>query len=348
MKNLHYHISIGNATDVGKVREHNEDYMAHFNTPLGYCVVICDGMGGHAAGEVASQNAIEAIKHFLQNGKITRINTPLSLRNAIEFANFKLRELVKEQPSLAGMGTTSVLALIKNTEMFVAHAGDSRLYLIRGKEIKQISKDHSVVQNLVDSGALSEEEAGQSDRKNEITKAIGIFEKVEPTVTEVGIPLLHNDKIVLCSDGLTAHVNNQVIKETVNSNADVQVAAMQLIEKANAGGGSDNVTVQIIHYTGKSSKKRKNRLLKKILIIFFILIIVGVASFFIYKEIILSSNQPPPKPNPSAADSIKDKQTRGETFLKQDTSIKMGKTNKNFQQKITSTANSKNKSRKDP
>jgi protein phosphatase len=303
LKNVHYHISIGNATDVGKVREHNEDYMAHFNTPLGYCVVICDGMGGHAAGEVASQNAIDSIKHFLQNGKITQVNTTSSLRNAIEFANFKLRELVKEQPSLAGMGTTCVLALIKNAEMFVAHAGDSRLYLIRAKEIKQITKDHSIVQNLVDSGALSEEEAGQSDRKNEITKAIGIFEKVEPTVTEVPIPLLHNDKIVLCSDGLTVHINNQVINEIVNSNTDVQDAAMQLIEKANEGGGSDNVTIQVIDYTGKSSTNRKKRTLRKFLLVLFLLIIAGSAAFFIYKEIILSSK--PPISNPKQVDPVK-------------------------------------------
>ena len=146
-----YNIVIGNQTNVGKVRSLNEDYMEHFATPLGYCIIVCDGMGGHAAGDVASQNAIEAIKHFLQNGKITKLDTALSIHNAIEFANYKLREMVQQNAALKGMGTTCVLALINNADLYIAHAGDSRIYLIRDKEIKQITKDHSVVQNLIDS-----------------------------------------------------------------------------------------------------------------------------------------------------------------------------------------------------
>jgi PPM family protein phosphatase len=279
-----YHITIGNATDVGKVREHNEDYMAHFSTPLGYCIVICDGMGGHAAGEVASQNAIEAIKHFLQNGKITRIDTPTSLKNAIEFANFKLREMVYQNPALKGMGTTCILALIHNAEMYVAHAGDSRLYLIRNKEIQQISKDHSSVQKLIDAGILTEAEAENSDKKNEITKAIGIFEKVDPTVTKESIPLHNNDKILLCSDGLTAHLNKQEIKNILMANSDVQLAAIQLVEKANTGGGSDNITLQIIQYTGKSSTlRKKKRKLRKYVIVSVLLAILALAGVFCYK-----------------------------------------------------------------
>ena len=245
-----YHITIGNATDIGRVRERNEDYMAHFDTPLGYCIIVCDGMGGHAAGEVASQNAVDAIRCFLQNGKIIKLDIATTLQNAIEFANYKLREMAQQNPVLKGMGTTCVLALIKNAEMFVAHAGDSRLYLIRDKKIQQITKDHSAVQNLIDLGALTEEEAEQSNKKNLITKAIGIFEKVEPVVTLHPIILSHNDKILLCSDGLTGQVSMQNIMKTINSNNDVQHAALQLIEKANKEEGVDNITVQIIHYTG--------------------------------------------------------------------------------------------------
>ncbi len=284
MKIQSYNITIGNATDVGKVREQNEDYMAHFDTAFGYCVVLCDGMGGHNAGDKASQNAASAIKYFLQDEKNADVSIPTALKNAIEFANYQLREMAAQNPELKGMGTTCVLALIKGKELFAAHAGDSRLYLIRNKKIKQITKDHSTVQNLVDSGALTEKEAELSDKKNQITKAIGIFEKVNPTVTQTAIPLLYNDKILMCSDGLTGHVNNKSINEIVNATDDVQSASMQLLEKANIGGGYDNITVQIIHYTGKSSVVKKKQLLKKYAITSILIISIVAVCSWVYKK----------------------------------------------------------------
>jgi PPM family protein phosphatase len=281
-----YNITIGNATDVGRMREDNEDYMAHFHTVLGYCVVVCDGMGGHTSGEIASQNAVEAIKHFLQDGEMTKHDTDDTLRSALEFANYKLHEMGKEDPALKGMGTTCVLALFSNTEMFVAHVGDSRLYLIRNKEIVQVTKDHSVVQSLIDKGVLTVEEAELSDKRNQITKAIGVFEKVNATVTRNGIPLMHNDKILLCSDGLTEHVNKNSICEIITDTDDVQLAAMQLIEKANNRGGSDNITVQIIYYTGPSSTGKKKSAKKKGLIFFgLIALAVALMSIFIYWKV---------------------------------------------------------------
>jgi PPM family protein phosphatase len=271
-----YHISIGNATDVGRVREGNEDYMAHFNTLYGYCVVVCDGMGGHVAGEIAAQNAVEAIRHFLQDGKITLADAPIVLRNALEFANFRLREMVMQNPALKGMGTTCVLALFKDSGMFVAHAGDSRLYIIRNNEIKQITKDHSTVQQLIDSGALSEDEAEKSDKKNQITKAIGVFENANPAITPVAIPLLHKDYILLCSDGLTAHLSKQVMLETITKGHHIQASAMDLVEKANQAGGIDNITLQIIKYTGKSGLKIKTNK-KRILLLIVIIIAIALA-----------------------------------------------------------------------
>jgi serine/threonine protein phosphatase PrpC len=269
-----FDIIVGNATDVGKIRECNEDYLAHFDTTYGYCIIVCDGMGGHAAGDVASQGAIEAIKHYLQDGKVTKLDTPNSLQNAIEFANYKLRETVMQNSELTGMGTTCVMALINNAEMFVAHAGDSRLYLIREKSIKQLSKDHSTIQNLIDAGVLTEEEAKVSEKRNQITKAIGIFEKV-----------------LLCSDGLTAHVNDDEILEIINSNTDVQEASLKLIEKANNGGGTDNITVQIIQYIGKSSIVRKKRPVKKMLRFGIITLIVAVLVYVIYNKWLPKHNE---------------------------------------------------------
>ncbi|MDO9254561.1 MAG: Stp1/IreP family PP2C-type Ser/Thr phosphatase [Bacteroidales bacterium] len=286
-----FDIIVGNATDVGKIRECNEDYLSHFVTTYGYCIIVCDGMGGHAAGDVASQGAIEAIKHYLQDGKVTKLDTPNSLLNAIEFANYKLRETVQQNPALTGMGTTCVMALIYDAEMFVAHAGDSRIYLIRDHSIKQLSKDHSTIQNLIDAGVLTEAEAKVSEKRNQITKAIGIFEKVEPTVTKEAFQLKNNDRILLCSDGLTAHVSDEEILEIINANTDVQIASLELIEKANNGGGSDNITVQLIQYIGKSSIARKKRPIKKMLRLGIITLIVAVLGYVIYNKFMPSRNE---------------------------------------------------------
>jgi PPM family protein phosphatase len=285
-----HHIIIGNSTDQGKIRPHNEDYLAHFDTPLGYCVIICDGMGGHAAGDIASQSAVEAMRHFLQNKKITVVDIPTSLRNAIEFANFKLKEMVQFNAALKGMGTTCVMALIQGSKLFVAHAGDSRLYLIRNGKLQQISKDHSAVQNLIDVGILTEEEAELSDKKNQITKAIGIYEKVEPSVTPEGIPLIQNDRILLCSDGLTLHVNNKNILDILNSFTDVQTAVIRLVEKANEEGGADNITVQLIQYLGESAKKATKKISKRIIITLFIIICITIAGYLIFADKLFDSS----------------------------------------------------------
>ena len=284
MKISNYNITIGNATDIGKIREQNEDYMAHFDTLVGYCIIICDGMGGHAAGQVASQNAIVSIQQFLQDPQNENSIIPIALKNAIEFANYQLREMVNQNPELKGMGTTCVLALINNGKLYTAHAGDSRIYLIRKKSIKQITKDHSSVQKLMDMGVLSEEEAELSDKRNEIIKAIGIFEKVNPTITETSLSLHKNDKLLLCSDGLTGHVKKEKINETVQSVNDVQNAALKLIAQANDGGGTDNITVQLIHYTGKSEVGKRKLAIKKMVAVFILLLAIGYLSFWLYRK----------------------------------------------------------------
>jgi len=293
-----YHITIGNATDVGKVRVHNEDYMAHFDTGIGYCVIVCDGMGGHAAGEVASQNSIISIQQFLQDPKNEDPDIPLVLKNAIEFANYQLKEMVNSNQELKGMGTTCVLALIKDDLLYTAHVGDSRIYLIRNASIKQITKDHSPVQNLVDNGVLTEEEAQLSDKKNEILKAIGVFDKADPTVTETPIEILENDKILLCSDGLTAHVSKELILEIVQSGDDIQKISLKLTEQANEAGGSDNITVQLIHYSGKPGSTKRRSSFRKALVVFIFLLIAGSFSFLIYKNNYLGKEPVKVKDNP--------------------------------------------------
>ena len=290
-----YHISIGNATDVGKIRAHNEDYMAHFDTLMGYCVIICDGMGGHAAGEVASQNAIVSIQQFLQDPKNEDPDIPVVLKNAIEFANYQLREMVNQDPALKGMGTTCVMVLIKDRQLYTAHAGDSRIYLVREGSIKQITKDHSSVQKLIDAGVLTEEEAEMSDKKNEILKAVGIFDKVDPTITKKPMALLENDKLLLCSDGLTAHVSKEKILETVRSTGDIQKTALKLTEQANNGGGSDNTTVQLIHFLGKNVQSGRRSPVKKIAAAFTLIVAALFFSFWIYKKNYMNNKVIKPK-----------------------------------------------------
>lgn len=270
-----HHIIIGNATDKGRIRELNEDYMAHFGTAAGYCIVICDGMGGLAAGDVASQNATAAIQQYLQDSSNQVSNPALLLTNAIEFANFQLKQMAKD-PSVSDMGTTCVLLLIKNGWLYTAHAGDSRAYLIRNKKIKQLTKDHSSVQQMVDRGIITQEEAKTSHKRNEIVKAIGVFDKVQPDVTKKPVPLHKNDKILLCTDGLTTHVEDAEIFEIILSSSDVQTAAVSLVEKANEKGGTDNITVQLIDYTGKTQSDKLKPFRKRAIITLSVCILLAL------------------------------------------------------------------------
>ncbi|MFN8241776.1 MAG: Stp1/IreP family PP2C-type Ser/Thr phosphatase [Bacteroidales bacterium] len=312
MKIDNYKLVVGNATDVGQVRKFNEDYMAHFGTTYGYCIIVCDGMGGHTAGDVASQAAIDAIKHYLQDGSMTKFDTATSLLNSIEFANYKLKEMVTLDPSLSGMGTTCVLAMINGNEMHVAHAGDSRLYLIRKNNIIQVSKDHSTVQMLIDAGALTEEESKYSDKRNQITKAIGIFDKVAPSVTSDPILLNHGDKIVLCSDGLTSHVETTEIARIIKSFPDVQTAALKLVEKANTAGGTDNITVQIVEYIGKSPTVKKVGKARKTIFLILAAFVIALASYSGYYLVRKSKDDSHPanvQPNDTASTEKKDTST---------------------------------------
>lgn len=319
MKVSGYHITIGNATDVGRQREQNEDYMAHFDTPSGYCIIVCDGMGGHAAGQVASQNAVASLQHFLQDPKNDHSSVLSALKNAIEFANFQLREMVNQNPALKGMGTTCVLALIKDGQLYTAHAGDSRMYIVRKNGTEQITKDHSSVQELIDIGVLTEEEAEFSDKKNQISKAIGVFDKVDPSISESFIGLHKNDKLLLCTDGLTGHVGKEKISETILTAKDVQTAALKLIELANNGGGSDNITVQVVHYTGKTIRNKKKRTVKKRIALIFLAFALVAFGFIGFRKLGTNSNQSPASSNSDTTTAQKTKAYPEDSIKKKDT-----------------------------
>ena len=237
---------IHGVTDVGLNREHNEDAIS-WDMKMGL-VLLADGMGGHNAGEVASALAVDSVRTSLADVVTPEIvasgivNYCDAVRDAVDFANQEIHEQSHERPECAGMGTTMAVALFLDHKVVLAHVGDSRIYRLRGNELKQVTSDHSLVQEMIDNGYLSEEEAQVSTSRNLITRALGIANEVEIDIceenTEVG------DIYLLCSDGLSDMVSDQDILETLSANTvDMETAAQMLVDKANQNGGNDNISV---------------------------------------------------------------------------------------------------------
>lgn len=240
-----FNIIFGNKTDFGRVRQRNEDYMESFESPFGYVFVVCDGMGGHVGGEIASRLAASTIKNvFISNPNNLTSPSELIEEGIIE-SNRAVYNKSIEDSSLKGMGTTCVVVVIKDGIIFYGHAGDSRLYIIRANRIYQLTKDHSFVQSLVDQGLISDNEAENHPRKNEITKALGISPSLVPDIVRKGMLVYNNDYLILCSDGLSNMVSEREIMETAISSEPFD-ACGRLVEMANVAGGTDNITVQII------------------------------------------------------------------------------------------------------
>ena len=242
----------GNLTDTGLVRKANEDYYGCFETANGYIFVVCDGMGGHVGGAVASQTAVEAIMEFF-NAALYE-NTIVSMQNALVAANNAILQKIIETPELDGMGTTCVLLIIKNDTVYYAHIGDSRIYYLHNQTLQRITADHSFVQTLVDAGHITETEAELHPKKNQITKALGIAKTIEPTICNNPILPVENDMFLLCSDGLTGMVADAFISKVLTDTTnDLQQKATALIMLANNNGGVDNVTAQVIRFSNTAN-----------------------------------------------------------------------------------------------
>ncbi len=228
-------------TDVGMVRDVNQDYVFVSDTPVGSLpnlLIVADGMGGHKAGEYASRYAVEVVKEELAQSKE---ETPEAMMTqAIITANRKLREAAQQDARLHGMGTTLVVATVIDKTLYFANVGDSRLYLINNG-IKQLSKDHSLVQEMVRLGGINQEEAKHHPDKNIITRAVGGREKVDVDFFEYRLKV--GDTILMCTDGLSNMVEDEEILGIVRSSRDVVEAVEQLIESAKDNGGSDNIGV---------------------------------------------------------------------------------------------------------
>ena len=228
-------------TDIGRKREVNQDYVFVSDQPVGNIpnlLIVADGMGGHNAGDYASKFVVQVLKKELEK---SREDGPRAmLKKAIASANHQLIAESKTDAKLEGMGTTLVAATVIEHTLYFANVGDSRLYLLND-EIRQLSKDHSLVQEMVRLGGLNAEEAKHHPDKNIITRAIGVKEDVEIDFFEYR--LKKGDIILMCTDGLSNMVEDEEIFQIVRSSRDVVEAVEQLIERANSNGGKDNIGV---------------------------------------------------------------------------------------------------------
>jgi PPM family protein phosphatase len=240
-------------TDTGRVREHNEDTIA-LDEDIGL-LVLADGMGGYNAGEVASGIAVKTVLNLVRDA-VAREDLagadPVSglsrrsivLRDAIQRANKIIYQTAKSQPHCEGMGTTLVSALFHDDRVTIAHVGDSRLYRLRTDQFEQITMDHSLLQELVDRGFYSPEEAQRAANKNYVTRALGVEPGVEVEILEESV--VKGDHYVLCSDGLSDMVEDGDIHLTMNTFGDnLETVAKQLVQLANDNGGRDNISVLI-------------------------------------------------------------------------------------------------------
>jgi len=224
-------------TSIGKVRSSNQD-------AFGYRVeagvfVVCDGMGGAAAGEVASQVTVDSVLKGL--AEVHSAKAPRSvLEDVVVTANRTVHAKAKRDPKLHGMGTTLVVLVLSTDQAWIAHVGDSRCYRFRNGQLERLTKDHSLVDEQVRLGQLTQEEADSSPFRNVITRAIGTQESVTADVSE--FPLIPGDLFLLCSDGLTREVSDEQIAHLLEGNSDLEATCLALVEAANEAGGRDNIT----------------------------------------------------------------------------------------------------------
>ncbi len=230
--------------DIGKCREINQDYIFVSEEPIGNLpnlFLVADGMGGHKAGDLASEYTVAKVQEAVSKSMQT---IPYQiLKGAFQYANQKLLEKAGESDSYTGMGTTLVAATVKNDAVYVVNVGDSRLYKI-GDKIEQITEDHSLVEEMVRMGEISKEQARNHPDKNIITKAMGVSDTVEPDYFDTN--LQKGECLLMCSDGLTNMVSDRQIKEIVELRTDLESCAKELIRAANQNGGRDNIAVVLI------------------------------------------------------------------------------------------------------
>ncbi len=254
MSSTHLRTATAAATDVGRRRHGNEDSYdvwvsdgsdrAHAADTL---LVVCDGMGGSNAGEVASRVAVEAVVRLFAED--TSGNALKALHQAVEAANAEVHELGRSRPDMQGMGTTCTAVAIQGGTLTYAHVGDSRAYLVRGGEMHQLTTDHSLVAQLVARGQITSEDARVDPRRNVVTRSVGVGPTVEIDAGRLAEPLQPGDTILVCSDGLHGQLSDEEMAKLA-SDGSLDRACRTLIALANERGGPDNITVVLARLEG--------------------------------------------------------------------------------------------------
>jgi PPM family protein phosphatase len=270
MTNGSVRVSVFGKTDLGRTREHNEDtfLVADLSTrqaslqpevrnheigPRGSLFMVADGMGGAAAGELASAMAADLIYRHMatawaSDGTATPAQFAYRMKEAVELANTQIYGYAREHPEVRGMGTTVTAAGMFGSDLYLVQIGDSRAYLVRGTEAIQLTKDQSLMQRLVDAGELTEDEAEQSERRNIILQALGPDPRVKVDLTHQSVH--QGDTLILCSDGLSGLVRREEFATLAQEHSDPHALCAALIDLANARGGPDNITVITARFEG--------------------------------------------------------------------------------------------------
>lgn len=306
---------IANCTDTGRTRRVNEDSMVTFDSPNGRVVAVCDGMGGQNAGDVASQLAVTVIQDILSDNTFT---TPEeAITSSVIAANQAILRKASINEDMQGMGATCVMLIVKDGKVYYGSVGDSRIYYIANGMIRQITKDQSYVQTLVDAGQITQEAAEHHQDKNQITNALGVEGMTPPVIGQMPITPDPNSTFLLCSDGLSGMINNNTILNTVSRyDLSLNERARMLVEQANEAGGLDNITVQLVEFPAEDmamspmgspavsgavaqSKKKSHTVLYSLIAALLVIVVAGGAYWYFHED---------EKPQPKATVTTKVKQ----------------------------------------
>lgn len=236
----------GKRTDMGCVRINNEDAVAiECIAPDIDLIMVADGMGGHLGGEIASGMALEIIREHLKQGDVS----PIAIQKAVEEANQRIFKMSEQKEECAGMGTTLVLAIVQPTNVLIANVGDSRAYHYQAepKQLQQVTRDHSIAEELLQTGKLTTETVKTFPLRNVITRAVGTEPTVDVDFFEVD--WLANDMILLCSDGLTEEISDEILLKKAALDKPAQVLCDELVKMARHAGGRDNITILLARNT---------------------------------------------------------------------------------------------------
>ena len=263
--------SFGSRTDIGCLRDHNEDSLV-VTPPL---FAVADGMGGHAAGEVASEIAVRVLSELAPEHPDGE-----ALGRAIEEANRAVIQAAREGRGRQGMGTTMTAAMLEGERLVIAQVGDSRAYLLHQGKLQQLTRDHSLMADMIEAGQLTPEEARTHPQRSVITRALGSDAHLHPDIYEINVET--GDRLLICSDGLSGMIFDDQIENTLRRVQDPQRCASQLVNEAIAAGGHDNVTVIVADVTGyaevrRKKMARKTKLTVALVLVLFAAIIAGAA-----------------------------------------------------------------------